>query len=345
MNITVFGAGNQDLYVNKLDLPNKYGGEAPYGGSRMAIEFARGGHSVVLVEPNRNMLTEEQWKIVEDAGVTVISDDKKGASHGEIAIFFTPFGNKTVEIVKNIINYLPENAVICNTCTISPVSLYISLEVSLRTKRKDVGISSMHPAAVPGTPQHEHYVISGKSINGEQYATEEQINKCVELVESIGKKPYVVNSEISGLVSDMGSMVSAVTLAGILDYYTVGKEIINAPEEMIEQQIAISLQTIASIIETSGVKGLLNAIDLELLIKSASSMKLLEQQKELDSSLEILKELDEKLIKEGKKTPLKHTNIVSSQLLVKELENIVGKSAANGMIKRSTKKIFTIKKE
>ena len=341
MKISVYGAGNQNLYVNQLNLPENYGGEAPYGGSRIAMEFAEAGHDVVLAEPNKNILTEEMWKKVEESGVKVVSDDIEAARHGEIAIFFTPFGKKTIEIAKNIIPHLPENAIIANTCTISPAVLYAALEVELRTKRKDVGISSMHPAAVPGTPQHSHYVISGTSTDGTSYATDEQIKKCVELAESANKKAYVVPADVSSSVADMGSLVTAVALAGVLDYYSVGKNVIGAPEKMIEQQIIMTLQTMASLVETSGVKGLLKAINPELLIKSASSMHLLEEQKELDDALDILNNLDEKLLSESQNATINPTTLVAAQALVKELRTLIGGAAANGAIKRSMRKLFT----
>lgn len=190
MKVSVYGAGNQNLYINKLNLPEKFGGEPPYGGSRMAIEFAEAGHDVVLAEPNKNIMSDDLWKKVEDAGVKVVSDDVEAAKHGEIHVLFTPFGKATFRIAKTIIEHVPENAVICNTCTVSPVVLYYSLEPILRTKRKDVGISSMHPAAVPGTPQHGHYVIGGKTTDGKELATEEQIKKAVELAKSAGKEAY-----------------------------------------------------------------------------------------------------------------------------------------------------------
>jgi len=341
VKISVYGAGNQELYINQLNLPKNYGGEPPYGGSRMAIEFAEAGHDVILAEPNKNILSDEQWKIVEESGVKVVSDDIEAAKHAEIAIFFTPFGKKTVKIVKNILPHLPQNAVIANTCTISPVVLYTALEVELRTKRKDVGISSMHPAAVPGTPQHGHYVISGASTDGTSYATEEQINKCVQLAESAGKKAYVIPADVSSTVADMGSLVTAVALAGVLDYYSVGKNIIKAPEKMIEQQVIMTLQTMASLVETSGVKGLLNAINPELLIKSSSSMHLLEQQKDLDEALNILNNLDETLLKESQNATINPTTLVAAQALVKEIKTLIGGAAANGAIKRSMKKLFT----
>ncbi|AEH06394.1 H(2)-dependent methylenetetrahydromethanopterin dehydrogenase-related protein [Methanothermococcus okinawensis] len=341
MKISVYGAGNQNLYVNKLNLPKNYGGEPPYGGSRMAMEFAEAGHDVILSEPNKNILTEEMWKKVEESGVKVVSDDIEAAKHGEICIFFTPFGKRTIEIAKNILPHLPENGIIANTCTISPVVLYTALEVQLRTKRKDVGISSMHPAAVPGTPQHNHYVISGISTDGKHYATEEQIKKCVELAESANKKAYVVPADVSSTVADMGSLVTAVALAGVLDYYSVGIDIMGAPEKMIEQQIIMTLQTMASLVETSGVKGLLKAINPELIVRSASSMHLRKEQKDLDEALNILNNLNEKLLRESQNAAVNPTTLVAAQALVKEIRTLIGGAAANGAIKRSMKKLFT----
>ncbi|BAP62067.1 H(2)-dependent methylenetetrahydromethanopterin dehydrogenase-related protein [Methanococcus maripaludis] len=340
MKVTVYGAGNQNLYVNQLNLPGTYGGVPPYGGSRMAIEFAKAGHDVILAEVNKSNLTDEQWKIVEEAGVKVLTDDAEAAKEAEIAIFFTPFGKKTVEIAKTILPHLPQNAIIANTCTVSPVILYTMLEVELRTKRKDIGITSMHPAAVPGTPQHGHYVISSKATNGTEYASDEQIEKCVKLTESIEKTPYLVPADVSATVSDMGSLLTAVTLAGVLDYYSVGTKVIKAPKKMVEQQILMTLQTMASLVESSGVDGLVKALNPELLSKAASSMYLLDQRKDLDAALEILTHLDGELEKASTVAEIKPTTLVAAQSLVKELETLIGGAAANGAIKRSTKKLF-----
>ncbi len=340
MKVSVYGAGNQNLYINQLNLPEKFGGEPPYGGSRMAIEFAKAGHDVVLAEPNKDIMSDDLWKKVEDAGVKVVSDDLEAAKHGEIHILFTPFDKATFRIAKTIIEHVPENAVICNTCTVSPVVLYYSLEPILRTKRKDVGISSMHPAAVPGTPQHGHYVISGKTTERKELASEEQIKKVVELAESAGKKAYVVPADVSSVVADMGSLVTAVALSGVLDYYTIGRKIINVPKRMIEQQVIMTLQTMASLVETSGVEGMVKAVNPELLVRSASSMKLSDKQKDLEAALEILQNLDETLKKEVEKAEIKPTTLVAAQSLVKEIKTLIGGAAAEGAIKRSARKLF-----
>ncbi|HIQ38455.1 MAG TPA: H(2)-dependent methylenetetrahydromethanopterin dehydrogenase-related protein [Methanothermococcus okinawensis] len=339
MKISVYGAGNQDLYVNKLKLPRLFGGEPPYGGSRMAMEFAEAGHDVVLAEPNRDVLSEDMWREVEESGVKVTNNDMEAAKHGELHILFTPFGSYTANIVKNIIPYLPRDAVILTTCTISPVALYSCLRYELR-ERKDIGITSMHPAAVPGTPQHDHYVIGGTSLDGKDYLTEEQLRKCIQLVESVNKKAYVVPVDVVPTVSDMGALVTAIALVGILEYYTVGRRVINAPKKMIEQQIVMTLQTLASLIETSGIYGLLKALNVELVIKSASSMHLLKEQKGLEVALDILKNLDEKILERSKNAEINSTTLVASQALVKELKALIGGKAAEGVIERSRKKLF-----
>lgn len=340
MKIAVYGAGNQELYVEQLKLPEKYGGTPPYGGSRMAIEFAEAGHEVYLAEVDRNMLSSSMWQSVEDTGVTVTSSDVEAAENAEIAILFTPFGKPTFNIAKNIISHLPEKGIIANTCTVSPLVLYYVLEVELKRKRRDVGICSLHPAAVPGTPQHGHYVIGGHTTNDLDLATPQQIQKCVDLVESSKKEAYIVPADVSSAVADMGSLVTAVTLSGVLDYYQVGTKIIKAPSEMVEKQILMTLQTMASLVESSGVEGLLKAINPELLVKSASSMHLLEEQKDLDAALETLSNLDSELMQKTHDAKIKPTNLVAAQALTRELLALMGERASEGTIRRCMRKMF-----
>lgn len=272
--------------------------------------------------------------------VKVTEDDAEAASNAEIAALFTPFGKKTFEIAKNIISHLPEGAVIANTCTVSPVVLYYVLERELRREREDVGIVSLHPAAVPGTPYHGHYVIGGHATSGLKIATDEQIQKCVELAESCGKTPYVVPADVSSTVADMGSLVTAITLSGVLDYYNVGTKIIKAPVEMVEKQILMTLQTVASLVESSGVDGMLKAINPELLVKSAVSMHLLKEQEVLDAALNILSNLDDDMKKWIESGEIKHTDLVAAQALTKELKNLMGGQAAEGTIRRCMRKMF-----
>ncbi len=340
MKIAVFGAGNQDLYVNQLKLPEKYGGEAPYGGSRMAIEFAEAGHEVYLAEPNQDTLTSDQWETVRSSGVTVSENDTETAKEAEIAILFTPFGKKTFKIAKEIINHLPENGIIANTCTVSPMVLYYVLEREIKRNHKSLGISSIHPAAVPGTPQHKHYIVGGKPTNGVSLATSSQIQKCEDLVKTTGKQVYTVPADISSAVADMGSIVTAVTLAGVLEYYHTGTKIIKAPKEMVEKQILMTLQTMASLVESSGVEGMLKAMDPDLIVRSATSMGLLEKQTNLDCAVKTLTNIDSDLLHSSSNVEVKNTELVAAQALTKELKSLMGEKASEGTIKRCMKKMF-----
>jgi len=183
-------------------------------------------------------------------------------------------------------------------------------------------------------------VIGGRATSGLELASEEQIQKCVELAESCGKTAYVVPADVSSTVADMGSLVTAVTLAGVLDYYYVGTQIIKAPVEMVEKQILMTLQTVASLVESSGVDGMLKAITPELLVKSATSMHLLKEQEVLDAALNILSNLDDNVMKWIEKGEIKHTDLVAAQALTKELKNLMGGMAAEGTIRRCMRKMF-----
>lgn len=125
----------------------------------------------------------------------------------------------------------------------------------------------------------------------------------------------------------MGALVTAVALVGVLDYYRVGTQIINAPKDMIEKQILISLQTIASIIETSGMEGLMKVFNKDALLSSAKNMLIDERQEDLNLALKIIEEFDKSTI--GEKD-ISQTYLVAPQALIKEAVSLIGKSAVEG---------------
>lgn len=213
MNISIYGAGNQRMYLEKLKIPEKYGGDAPYGGAAIAIEFAKAGHDVVLAEEDKEIMSEKMWEKVKDAGVTVVSDYTEAAKNAEIVLFHKSFKNSS-EIVDSIVSNLPRDAIVANASNFSAINLL--LESSLKTKRNDIGLSSMYPIAIPGTPYHNSYIIAGKSIDGEHHATEEQIKKCVDLAKSVNKEPKVVPYNIAPILADVKKYFAIVSLSGII---------------------------------------------------------------------------------------------------------------------------------
>ena len=305
----------------------------------MAMEFAEAGHDVVLAEPNREVLTEEMWRKVEEAGVKVTQDDLEAAKHGELHILYTP-PHETIEVAKKIIDHLPKDAVLLTTCTMCPVVVYSHVLPKLRD-RKDIGFSSMHPTVFPGTPQHDHYIIGGRSLHGKMYLTEEQLKKCIGLAESVNKKAYIVPMGMICPLGNMGSAaVMAMTLASILEYYNVGTKVIGFPEETVEREIIMALQVMAALIRTSGIYGFLKAVNMELLIKNASTVKLTEDQEMLETALKKLENIDPEIWEKAKKAKINLTTLVDSQAIVEELRTLIGGKAAEGAIERSRKKLF-----
>ena len=219
MDIVIYGAGNQDIYLKKLKVPERCGGEPPYGGPAVAIEFAKVGHDVVLVENNKKTMSKEMWDKIIDAGVMVVSNDIEAAKNAEIVLINKFFKNGVNEIMETIVSHLPNDAVISPTCN-STISITTLLNSNLKTERPDIGISSMYPTAIPGTPHHNSYVIAGCSTDGTYYASKEQIQKCIKLSKSAGKEPILLPANIAHIVSGMNEYFTIVSFAGILDMYS-----------------------------------------------------------------------------------------------------------------------------
>ena len=352
MKITIYGAGNQRLQLNKLNVPEKFGGNPPYGGAAMAIQMAKAGHSVVLAEPNKENLTEEHWKIVENAGVKVISDDIEGAKHGEIHILFTPYGKLTVKIVKNIIEHLPENSIICTTCTMIPVVLYKLLQKEFKLKRKDISLSTFHPAGVPGSDTQQQYIIGKNSnVNTNDYISDENINKLVELCKSINKEPKVIPISLTTTIGGMVICNVLPIIDSIVEFYKVGIEELDMPEKMIDDQVLFALNTLSTIIYTNGIKGLVNTMDhqvgIDTIKHSAINMMLNKEKQpifkdsleELDKEQEFFKKLSDEYNDEIKP----YNNDISLAVfdIYEEIKKILGDKPAEGIVNRAIKTKFS----
>jgi hypothetical protein len=102
------------------------------------------------------------------------------------------------------------------------------LERELRIDHKDVGIVSLHPDAVPDTPNHGHYVTGGRASNSLDITTDDQILKYVDLAKICGKGAYVVPSDVSS-ARTWGHSSWGGTLAGVIDSYYSGTQVIGGP--------------------------------------------------------------------------------------------------------------------
>ena len=284
MKVTVYGCGDESkakkLIENRLGVDY----ELPLGGAHLAYRAAESGHDVVLCDPKFN-LSKESRRRLESAGVELETDDKVGAEHGEVQILFTPFG-RTVEIVGKLIDDVREGAVLCTTCTCPPIALYYGLERELRTSREDVGISSFHPAGIPGTETQDLVLVADAQAreSGIKLASERQVARCVDLAEDMGYEVYVLDPEIVPLVGDMSVVLTVGIIQAVCDYFKVAR-VCGSPTGMIEEQVEMVLATLAYLISKHGLNAF-EMVDGKTLVRSLRNMALTEEVERIASSFE-----------------------------------------------------------
>jgi H2-forming N5,N10-methylenetetrahydromethanopterin dehydrogenase-like enzyme len=106
----------------------------------------------------------------------------------------------------------------------------------------------------------------------------------------------------------------------------------------------------ASLVETSGIAGLLKALNPEIVkelagivVDSAKSMKLLDSQTVLDSALEFLSNvdsIDRDLLEKAKNAEVKPTIFAPFQMVANDLKMIVSDKVFYGMVNRGIIKLF-----
>jgi len=270
VKVTVFGFGNQKLY-ERINVAENYGGEPPFGGAGMALDFARAGHEVVLSDPFLDEQDPEHVSKLEEAGVQLTTDDAEAVQDAEIIILFTPFG-KTPEIVHNVAEDIPEGAVICTTCTCNPMAVFLELTDMKIDVPEEVGVTAFHPAGIPGTETQKIYLSTRYTDMGNRIVTDEQFERLVELAESAGKELVELPSAIH--VSIVGDVVIVLTrriLAALAEFLETGTWF--APEEMLDVQAQLTLYTLASLVEKLGIRDALRTFDAGAVEVSFENMK------------------------------------------------------------------------
>ncbi len=270
MKVAVLGFGNQELY-EKIGVEERCGGEPPFGGAGMALDFARAGHEVVISDPFLDEQDPEYVSKLEEAGVQLTTDDTEAVQNADVIILFTPFG-KTPEIVHNIAKHIPEGAVVCTTCTCNPMAVFLELTDMKIQVPEEIGVTAFHPAGIPGTETQKIYLSTRYTDMGNRIVTDEQFERLVELAESAGKELVELPSAIH--VSIVGDVVIVLTrriLAALAEFLETGTWF--APEEMLDVQAQLTLYTLASLVEKLGIRDALRTFDAGAVEVSFENMK------------------------------------------------------------------------
>ncbi|SNR61808.1 H(2)-dependent methylenetetrahydromethanopterin dehydrogenase-related protein [Desulfurobacterium atlanticum] len=348
MKVAVFGFGNQSYYRDVINMESLLGGEPPFGGARMAMEFAQAGYEVVLSDPHISTIDASLIEKVKAAGVELTTDDAVAAKDAEVAILFTPFRSGiSMKIAERIIPHLGKGAVICTTCTMPVLVFEVAVKKTLFMEdREDIGFSTMHPAAVPGTPKHKHYFIATNELLEDHIVEPEQIEKLKKLAQDTGKTPYLIPAELVSAMGDMGVVATSAAFASALEYYAVSRKYLKTTKEMTEFQLAQAFQVMASIIAKYGLEGLVKFINSEALKVSLSSMLYDEKiQKVAFSSMEALENIraiSEDLPEKTKIFTKYEPTFLSapSPMLISYIEELAGEDVAKGIIREALRKLY-----
>ncbi len=268
--VAVLGFGNQRLY-ERIGAAEKLGGEPPFGGAAMAIEFAEAGHDVVLADPNLSEQDPEHVDRVVDAGVELTEDDAQAVEGAEMVVLFTPFG-ATGGIVREMAPHLEEGAVVCPTCTSSAFEIQESLYEAGMEVPEAVGVTLAHPAGIPGTENHRAYITARGTGNGTVLATEEQAELVKEVLSSTGKEVFELpHVELVSVIGDLSVVLLRRVIEALKEFCAVRE--LGAPQKMIDRQAMMVLATLAALIEEGGIGGLLKTLDEEAIEVSYSNME------------------------------------------------------------------------
>ncbi|WP_456465799.1 H(2)-dependent methylenetetrahydromethanopterin dehydrogenase-related protein [Desulfurobacterium sp.] len=351
MKVAVYGFGNQTYYREILKVPETLGGEPPYGGSRMALEFAQAGHEVSLADPRIETIDSSFKQKLIDAGIKLTGDDVEAAKDADVAVLFTPFrSGLTVKIAEKIIPYLGKDAVIATTCTMPVLVLETSVKnILFMEDREDIGFSTLHPAAIPGTPQHTHYFIATNELLEEQIVKPEQIEKLKKLAEDTGKEAYLIPAELISPVGDMGVVATASAAVSALEYYAISKSVLKTTKAMTEFQLAQAFQAVSSIIAKYGIEGLVKFLSTGALKKSLKSMLFDKKvQKVSFAAMDFLENISDVEAVIGSLDGMascfepKEKTFLSapSPMLISYMEELAGEDVTRGIVREALKKLY-----
>jgi H2-forming N(5),N(10)-methenyltetrahydromethanopterin dehydrogenase-like protein len=346
MKVVVWGFGDQRFFTEILNVPSLFGGNPPFGGAAAAAEFAKAGYETVLIDEHISDIPPEYLDSVKASGV-VATDDLSAAEGATVAVLFTPFERgETFEAAKKLIPYLDGEAVFATTGNIPPLTFKAFIERDLlREGKRNIGISTLHPAAIPGTPQHKQYLIATNELLREPIATDEQIGRLKKLAEDTGKKAYLLPAELIGAIGDGSVGITASVLLGVLEFDKVAKDILHIRKQQMEFQTVQSLTTVANIVAKYGIEGLVKLLNLDAVRDSLKSMFFSSQEQPVTANaMRFLQEFDQEvkqMVGESAEEKMEPAYLsVPTSAMLDYIFNILGENMLKNLLRDAERKFY-----
>lgn len=203
----------------------------------------------------------------EELGLEVTTDDREAVADADWVMTWLPKGDIQPNIIEKFIDNMKEGAIVTHACTIPTTKFYeifAERHGDLATSPETLNISSYHPGTVPE--------MKGQIYIAEGYASEEAINKLLELGEKARSKAYKLPAELLGPVCDMCSALTAVTYAGILTYRDAVTKNLGAPAGFAQMMAKEALEQLTELMEKVGIDKLEDHLDPGTLLGTADSM-------------------------------------------------------------------------
>lgn len=197
----------------------------------------------------------------EDLGFEVTTNDNEAVADADWIMTWFPKGEMQPDIIKRFINDVQTGATVTHACTI-PTTKFKDIFDGLN--RFDLQVASYHPGAVPE--------MKGQVFIAEGYASDEALNKLVELGNTARGSAFRLPAELISPVCDMASALTAIAYAGLLGYRDSVMQVLGAPAGFAQMMATESLEQILDLMKKVGIDKMEEKLDPGALLGTADSM-------------------------------------------------------------------------
>lgn len=203
----------------------------------------------------------------EELGFKITTNDNEAVANADWVMTWFPKGDMQLGIIKKFASDIPEGSMLTHACTV-PTTMFQKIFEDLTSAEMNIAphlnVSSYHPGAVPE--------MKGQVYIAEGFASNDAVNKLVELGQTARGNAFKLPAELLGPVCDMCSALTAITYAGILGYRDSVMNVLGAPAGFAQMMAKESLEQITTLMDKVGIDKMEESLNPGALLGTADSM-------------------------------------------------------------------------